>query len=117
MGKKSKYASIRSLRELQNASQGLSEQIRSRGKGVDADWRHVRSFYTPATLVNHFMDKATPAVNVAGFVVDLYDRIKENIALRRSQRHACATASDTATCPSDDAGDAPAPDATLQPEN
>ena len=114
---KNNFSSIRNLGQLEEASRKISEQLHRQSDHLSMDVREVRSFYTPVNLYNSLMERVSPALNVAGFVVDLYDRIKENIAWRRSQRHASATASDTATCPSDDAGNAPAPDATLQPEN
>ena len=87
---KSEFAGIRTLKELDAASRRVEAQLRRTGDSVSLSARQARSFYTPANLYSHLMDKVTPAISIAGFITDLYDRIRENINERRARRTSAA---------------------------
>lgn len=83
-----KYSSIRSLAQLDRALSDLrTEQQLTRTK-LASDYKFFKAFYTPANFYNFVLDKISPAFNLVGLGIDLYDRLVERIARHRAERRA-----------------------------
>lgn len=76
---KSKYSRIRTAQELDRAIEALESETKMRTEGIKGDYRAAKNFYTPVNLFNWTLDRISPAFNLAGIGLELYDRIKERI--------------------------------------
>lgn len=100
MGKNNgKYSQIRSLSQLDRALDELKGGIEGKSSLMKANYDHAKSFYTPANLFNYTVDKISPMFNLTGIVLELYDRVREDIdaarlsfAMRREKRRAAREA-------------------------
>lgn len=70
------FSRIRNLEQLEMAELRVEEKLRHKEAEFLANYRHAKTFYTPATLFNHVVDSFTPVVNLTGIAVAVYDRVR-----------------------------------------
>lgn len=86
MARNNNYGSIESMEQLNNALQSLEENSRVRLDKLASDYRHVKTFYTPANLFNMVVDKVSPVFNLLGMAIDSYDRFRIKLQSYRAKR-------------------------------
>lgn len=70
------FSKIRNLEQLEMAEFQVKEQMRHKEAEFMANYRHAKTFYTPASLFNHVVDSFTPVANLTGIAVAVYDRVR-----------------------------------------
>ena len=102
---------INDIEQLRMAKAELRAKVAFKEKEMSLLTKYASAYYSPANVFNMLFDKISPAFNLAGLAVELYDRLKDQLSRRKSQTSG-GEASDSG---SDGASDGGAADGTGAP--
>lgn len=97
---------INDLEQLRLAKAELRAQVAFKEKEMSLLTKYASAYYSPANVFNMLFDKISPAFNLAGLAVELYDKVKAQLSRRKSPA-AGGEASDSASDGDADGGTAP----------
>ncbi|MCQ2136301.1 MAG: hypothetical protein MJY67_05230 [Bacteroidales bacterium] len=95
---------INDLEQLRVAKAELRAQVAFKEKEMSLLTKYASAYYSPANVFNMLFDKISPAFNLAGLAVELYDKVKAQLSRRKSSA-ADDEASDSAPDGDADASD------------
>jgi len=79
MARRNNLSNISSREELDRALDQLDSDLNNTSGRISYEYGHAKDFYTVSNLFNHFVDGISPAFNIAGAAIDLYDRIAARV--------------------------------------
>lgn len=75
---------INDLEQLRLAKAELRAQVAFKEKEMSLLTKYASAYYSPANVFNMLFDKISPAFNLAGLAVELYDKVKAQLSRRKS---------------------------------
>lgn len=75
---------INDLEQLRLAKAELRAQVAFKEKEMSLLTKYAAAYYSPANVFNMLFDKISPAFNLAGLAVELYDKVKAQLSRRKS---------------------------------